>query len=390
MVRRSFLLKSDSLPKNLQKIVLKHSSFEIFYTHIGVNKSIQFQNIQNDFFKTTFLKNDIEQKCKISKKEFKKARKKALARILNKEVYEFKFGSLQSCIELYKGLKLCILKVFFHTLDEAQNFVFPKEFGIEKEISTKDNFDSKSLVLYGYECFDVEKCLKIIDKNPNFTLNFPDSIHTFDGLRIFLFYLFKNLQFWFKSTLQTKQKENFYEFFIYMQKISIILRNFYTVFDKNLSKILANQFEMLCKDALQILHKENFNENLLLLLGSKKLQALFGDFDFFIKESSFYKGEQKEKFFKQLVALQLRKKLLMFKRFFSQGSEYQVLEDKIMELKIFLEYFSTFFQCKSLEKLARKYFLHTQTISFSKLSKKKEKLFKLITKASKNLKIYKG
>ncbi|MCX2683021.1 hypothetical protein OQH60_03985 [Campylobacter sp. MIT 21-1685] len=393
-IQRVFLLQDSCLLEDLLNkngLLFKESRFEIFYTHISLNKNIQFQNIHKSFYKITFLKNEIQQKQRISKREFKKARKKALVRSLHKKIYELQLYSFQACIEFYKELRISVLKVFFHTLEERHNFVFPKDFGIEKEITEKENLNSKSLILYGYEGrFNIEKCLKIIDSNVNFTLNFPDSLYTFDGLRIFLFYLFKKLQFWHKLSLETRQRKHCYQFFLYAQKIFIVFFSFDSVFDKNLSKNLSGRFKILSESSLQILNSRNFDEKLLLLLTGERVYNLFGDFDFFIKENSFYQNKPKEKFFKQLVALELRRKLVVFKRLFYKNDEYEMLERKFIELKVFLEYFCCLFRCKSLEKLAQKYFSYTQTNVFLLFSMKKQKFFKLIDKSNLNLKMYKG
>lgn len=76
--------------------------------------------------------------------------------------------------------------------------------------------DSKNIILYGFNNLeiDIEKCFKIIEKNQNFTLDFPSSILAFDGYRIFLFYLFRKLKLYWNLALENRQREVFCEFFL--------------------------------------------------------------------------------------------------------------------------------------------------------------------------------
>lgn len=390
-IQKSFLLANDLIVSNLGQDGVKFKSVDIstFYTKISPQKSIKFQNIGEKYFKFILTGNEFleQNEEEISQKIFLKEQKKALVPALKKKRFEFKFCSLKTYIELYEKPKLCILKVFFQTLEEARNFVIPKDFKVLKELK----LDSKNLSLYGYDLgFDIEKCFKIIEKNQNFTLEFPDAISSFDGFRIFLFYLFRKLRFYWNLTLQNKKKDDLYEFYVYAQKIFIILSSFDEVFDKNLSELLASKFKDVVEKTALLLEQKNDEETLLLTLSSKEFNDLFNDFEVFIKESSFYQGLQKDIFFKQLVALEFRKKLILFKKFLVKDFEYENFSFKFMQLSVFLEYFKTLFNLKSLDKLNDKYFLNSSKKAFSKIMKKRKKLLKYIDNSSKNLKIYKG
>ncbi|SPV24851.1 Uncharacterised protein [Campylobacter coli] len=74
----------------------------------------------------------------------------------------------------------------------ANLFTPPKEFRIQRELCGV--LDSKNIILYGFNNLeiDIEKCFKIIEKNQNFTLDFPSSILAFDGYRIFYFIYLEN------------------------------------------------------------------------------------------------------------------------------------------------------------------------------------------------------
>ncbi|EFS5652516.1 hypothetical protein HW756_000428, partial [Campylobacter coli] len=104
-----------------------------------------------------------------------------------------------------------------------------------------------------------------------------------------------------------------------------------------------------------------------------------------------YKSEQEKYFFKQMIAMQLRKRLVLFKKNLLKNFEIETFEENFLGLSVFLEYFHNLYNLKILSKLYNKYFIcDLEKKTLLKLIKKKEKLGKLIHKASKKLKIYKG
>ncbi|TKX32579.1 CYTH domain-containing protein [Campylobacter aviculae] len=388
-IQKNFLLSDTTLLRNFQKdgVLFKISEIEIFYTKITYSKNIKFKNIDGNYYKITEINDEIleqNQEEKISKKEFIKARKNRIGKSIKKKRYEFKFCSLKSFIDVYSKPEICIFKIFFPTLEEACHFTLPNEFKIQKEFDYA--LDSKFMMLYGCDFFkiDIEKYFKKIEKDPDIILKFPNLINAFEGYRIFLFYLFKKLRFYWNLALDKKQEESFYEFLSYSNKIYVILVTANGVFNQNLSKDLIFRFKDLIKQFNRFYKQDN--EGLLLFLSSENLQSLFSDFDFFVKENSFYEGKKKDKLFKQIIAIEFRKKLIFFKK-----NLLKDFEKSFLELTIFLEYFCDFFDIKSLNKLYKKYFiLQSKKEVLSKIGSKREKFDKLISQASKELKIYKG
>ncbi|HFZ5079893.1 TPA: hypothetical protein ACIKZ2_001875, partial [Campylobacter coli] len=111
------------------------------------------------------------------------------------------------------------------------------------------------------------------------------------------------------------------------------------IFDEELNKNLALRFKDLVKKSHCILANNELGENLLLFLSGEELQNLLSDFDFFIKEDSFYKSEQEKYFFKQMIAMQLRKRLVLFKKNLLKNFEIETFEENFLGLSVFLEYF---------------------------------------------------
>ncbi|EAI3021942.1 hypothetical protein E2901_09270, partial [Campylobacter coli] len=208
-IQKTFLLPDATLLEKLQKdgIVFEIYEIETFYTKITYFYDVKFQNLNGNFYKITRLNNPIleqNQEEKISKKDYEKARKKLIEKSIKKKRYEFKLCSFKSFIDVYEDLNLYVLKVFFPTLEIANLFILPKEFRIQRELCGV--LDSKNIILYGFNNLeiDIEKCFKIIEKNQNFTLDFPSSILAFDGYRIFLFYLFRKLKLYWNLALENR------------------------------------------------------------------------------------------------------------------------------------------------------------------------------------------
>ncbi|KAA6227186.1 MULTISPECIES: hypothetical protein [unclassified Campylobacter] len=394
-IQKIFLLNDFSLITNLNKdgINFKTCNINFFYTKISKNESLKFYKIDDKYFKKHIFEGDFleEERNQITKKEFKDAKKNALTKPLNKISYMFNFCSFKAFIEVYESLNLCLLRVFFSNLKDSENFSLPSEFKAKKKLSLNE-FCSKKLSLYGNEFidFDIDKCFKIIEKNQNFTLNFPSSIKAFDGFRIFLFYLFKKLKFFWSTSLQEKKEEDFANLQLYAKKLFIVLSSFDDIFDKRLSQNLALKFKDLAQKTKSILNQnEKKEEALLFLLSSDNLNDLFSDFDTFIKEGLFYEGQKKDYFFKNLIALQIRKKLIIFKKTLKDDINFD-LEFKYSELKILLEFFAYFFDLKSLNKLHKKYFSKSMKKFLNKMQTRQDKFFTLISKTNKYLRIYKG
>ena len=110
------------------------------------------------------------------------------------------------------------------------------------------------------------------------------------------------------------------------------------------------------------------------------------DFELFLREGDFFKSVEKESFLKTFVAHKLRLKLITFKKNSYKSFSYEEFMVQCLEIRIFLEHFAHFFNDKNLQKLD---LIFDENI-FVKFMKKREKIFKLIKKVNKNLKIYKG
>ncbi|MBS4235560.1 hypothetical protein [Campylobacter vulpis] len=365
LFQRIFLLHSFDL--NTEKMP-QSVSITTFYTKISPKETLKFQSIDEKYF---LLKNGLREE--ISKKEFKKAKEKALLEVLSKKSYEFLDGDRKFLFQIYKEKKLFILKILFKNEEDARQFKLDEKIRPLRELDEK--FNSKNLILYKYKnaFFDLHTCFNIIEKNQNFTLNFPQSLYANDGFRVLLFYLL----YAFKS--QAKKENGRVKLHFCVLKICVFLRNAIELFDDKMAQKLLAGFEKLEEKLKQNVNtKKRFNIRL--------YKNLLNDFELFLREGEFYKSAKKDVFLKVFVAQKLRLKLILFKKFFIRNFSYDEFMFQCLELRIFLEHFADFFNDKNLEKLKA---VFDEDI-FIKFIKKQMKILKLIEKTSKNLKIYKG
>lgn len=362
--QRNFLLQSFDLSL---KQISKGVCVTTFYTKISPKETLKFQSLDEKYF---LIKNDLREE--ISKKEFDKAKEKALMKVLSKKSYELPDEKKRAFLQIYKEDKLFVLKVFFKSEEEACRFKFDEKMQPLRELD--ERFNSKNLILYDYKkaFFDIRTCFNIIEKNQNFTLNFPQSLYANDGFRALLFYLLCH----FKT--QLKKRSAMADLHFIILKIRVFLESATELFDVKMARKLLSGFESLEKKIKQNLTKKYFN--------IKPYRDLLSDFELFLREGEFFKSVEKESFLKAFVAHKLRLKLITFKKNSYKSFSYEEFMAQCLEIRIFLEHFAHFFDDKNLQKLA---LIFDENI-FVKFMKKREKIFKLIKKVNKNLKIYKG
>ncbi|EFT0415308.1 hypothetical protein HWF22_001540, partial [Campylobacter upsaliensis] len=232
----SFDLNARQMPKGV--------SITTFYTKISSKETLKFQSVDERYF---LLRNNLREE--ISKKDFEKAREKAILGTLSKKSYEFLEGDRKCLFQIYKEERLFVLKVLFKSEEEARQFKPDEKIRLLRELDGK--FNSKNLILYKYKkaFFDLHTCFNIIEKNQNFTLNFPQSLYANDGFRVLLFYLLYS----FKS--QAKTGNDWVKLHFCILKICVFLKNAIELFDDKMAQKLLKGFEKLEEKLRQNLNK---------------------------------------------------------------------------------------------------------------------------------------
>ncbi|MCV3482482.1 hypothetical protein [Campylobacter sp. CNRCH_2014_0184h] len=389
-VQRRFLIENDDFIKILkeEKLAYSKDKIRVFFTRINPFCDIKYKKINQDYYQFTFYKlHDILDKKthKISKKEFKHQKSKnAITNIIKKTRISFELDNTQFFLYKFKNnLKnLVILKVIFSTVEEAKRFDLPHFFKNYKEITDDENFYSKNLALYGdlSKVFDSARCIKILDKQKDINLHFPNQIQSFSAGKILLFVLLKNLKNDRLNFLKNSSEKNLEQCFISLKQICFCLDVFDALFEKNIQNKLKQQFSFLINQINMKKYHEFELEKYIFILSDEKINDIFLDADFILKNDyEFYQG--KNQILKSLIAFKLRKELVFLKKKIVKSQTN--LEEELEKIKFLLCYFATMFEEKSIKKL-KNYFKynHLDQNSYD------ENIIKQIAKSIKKLKIY--
>ncbi|EAI3897618.1 hypothetical protein ACSKW8_000822 [Campylobacter lari] len=388
-VQRRFLIENDDFIKILKKEKLAYSKdkIRVFFTRINPFCDIKYKKINQDYYQFTFYKlHDILDKKihKISKKEFKHQGKNAITDIVKKTRISFELDNTQFFLYKFKNnLKnLVILKVIFFTIEEAKRFVLPHFFKNYKEITYDENFYSKNLALYGdfSKVFDSARCIKILDKQKDINLHFPNQIQSFNAGKILLFVLLKNLKNDRLNFLKNSSEKNLEQCFISLKQICFCFDVFDALFEKNIQNKLKQQFLFLINQINMKKYHEFELEKYIFILSDEKINDIFLDMDFILKNDyEFYQG--KNQILKSLIAFKLRKELVFLKKKIVKSQTN--LEEELEKIKFLLCYFATMFEEKSIKKLKNYFkYKHLDQNSYD------ENIIKQIEKSIKKLKIY--
>lgn len=389
-VQRRFLIENDDFIKILkeEKLAYSKDKIRVFFTRINPFCDIKYKKINQDYYQFTFYKlHDILDKKthKISKKEFKHQKSKnAITNIIKKTRISFEIDNTQFFLYKFKNnLKnLVILKVIFSTVEEAKRFDLPHFFKNYKEITDDENFYSKNLALYGdlSKIFDSVRCIKILDKQKDINLHFPNQIQSFSAGKILLFVLLKNLKNDRLNFLKNSSEKNLEQCFISLKQICFCLDVFDTLFEKNIQNKLKQQFSFLINQINMKKYHEFELEKYIFILSDEKINDIFLDMDFILKNDyEFYQG--KNQILKSLIAFKLRKELVFLKKKIVKSQTN--LEEELEKIKFLLCYFATMFEEKSIKKLKNYFkYRHLDQNSYD------ENIIKQIEKSIKKLKIY--
>ncbi|AJC93119.1 hypothetical protein (CYTH domain) [Campylobacter subantarcticus LMG 24377] len=389
-VQRHFLLKNGDFIKNLkeEKIIYSKDKIRVFFTRISPFCDVKYKKINQDYYQFSIYKlhEIIDKKThKLSKKEFKRQSKNVIGDVIKKTRTSFEINGIRFLLYKFKNnlQDLVILKVVFPTFEKAKQFNLPHFFKSYKEISDNENFYSKNLALYGdfSKIFDSVKCIKILDKQGDINLHFPSQIQSFEAGKILLFVLSKRLKNNRLNFLQKLNFESFEQFFISLRQICIFFELFSTLFEKSIQNKLQNYIlnleKQVCNDKICKFELEKY----IFILSDEKINDIFLDMDFILKNNyEIYQGE-KNQILKPLIAFKLRKELVFLKKKIVKSQRN--LEEELERIKFLLCYFATMFKEKSISKL-KNYFRHNhlEQISFD------ENIIKQIEKSIKKLKIY--
>ncbi len=390
-VQRRFLLPNDDFLKilNNEKITYSKDKIRVFFTRINPFCDIKYKKINQNYYRFSLYKlHDILDKktYEISKKDFQHQYKKAIGNIINKTRICFEINELKFYIYKFRDnlQDLVILKIIFPTFEKAKHFSLPHFFKNYKEITDNEKFYTKNLALYGdfSKIFNSTKIIKILDKQEDIDLNFPSQIQSFVACKILLFVLLKRLKNDKIQFLQNVNVNSIKQFSLNLYQINIFLEIFHNIFEKNIMEKLKNIFLALAEQIDVDKTYEIDLEKYVFILSGKKIENIFLDIDFILKnDCEFYQGER-DQILKSLVAFKLRKELVFLKKKIVKSQSN--IEKEIDKINFLLCNFATMFEEKSINKL-KLYFRYNK---LENILLNCNKTIKKINKSIIKLKIY--
>ncbi|ANE35308.1 putative CYTH domain protein [Campylobacter iguaniorum] len=388
-IERKFLLNDTFLQNTLQTdgVEFKQLNITQFYTQISPVNETRYRKSDDEFFKTTkFGKGLIRQEheIKISKQEYEKALKHAIALPISKTRYEFKLNNLPCNIDVYSDW-LCDLAVFeieFLTQNDAKEFVMPEFLAqnILKEITEDERYKNKNLALFGNPNFnfDYKNSLKMIEKLGEFKLFFPSLISTYDGIRMVLFQIYNTILSQKLNYLKTKDKASLQSLQNEIYKSLFFLKSFKFAIDERICTKFINIFEEISQKMLNLIEQNfleeyieawqtssnqanNFYQNrqiledeIRLFLSSDEFEEILKEWEILLSDSDgFYISKYGQNCLKSSVAYHLRLLCLGVLKSFYSMNNYANLYKNLLNLKITLEYFGDIFVLKT-DKLVKK------------------------------------
>lgn len=384
---RYYLLKDLNALKSFKEIELKSEKIKFFYSTISNDMEIKYVKKEDDYFCYTYDKTgliDDLRKQTITKADYKKAKKQNVD-IISKKRFTFKLKNHDAYLDVYKKqfLGLLVLKIVFDSIEEANEFVLPHFFKDATEISSQNTYNfSKNLALYQNVSFMINQD----EYFGNSKMLLPSFIDSYIGFKIVLFN-FINLSLEYKNKfLDFKNIQDFYQMLYYLQKSFHILKEFYNVFDENISLKLASDLKNFIF-ALEQAQDQTYE--ICKILEDEKHKDDFDDLlNFLSEKSDFYKGANANLLLKQ----NLFEKLRFHLNFFIKRLKEDNLSNNFFLIKIISEHFSKFLGIKKLEKLNKnieKLLLLDESLNMQKfmlINKQPKKISKKLNKDMKKIK----
>lgn len=339
-IERKFLLDDLEILQKLKNTPCKIDKISQFYTHISPNDEIRYRKKNDKYFLTKKAGNGLardEIETQITKKEYKKARKKRVSSIIKKNRLNYEIDGKIFSLDIYKNFDLYTLEVEFSSVLDANNFKLPAVFdGLNfKDITEDKKYKNNQLSIFGIPQnlnFNLDDVILKIKLNPNLKLNFPPFLRSEDALKIVFFQLYIKIKSHYKKYIKTKDPEALHDFRVEIRKSRSLLKLCKEVFDKNLVdeisqilKIIASltnekrDFDVLLKhfkdeniknSLTSNLHKKSDNLQKLLddKLKSNEIKNGLKEFENFIKtpNSGTYKSTYIKAFIAKIIKEQIQ------------------------------------------------------------------------------------
>ena len=193
-----------------------------------------------------------EYKKEITKKRYKKFKKKKIGRVIKKRRYVFELDGYTYELDIFKGsLKgLAYLEVEFNSIEKMKNFTLPESLQkiVKKDVSGDRRYTNAFLAVSIKEYKNIGKIFKKIEKNPKkFKFKPKEEINIYDCLRVWLYrymVLAKNYAFDFT---ESDNEEDLHQFRVNIRRIRSLLYSFREIFSEDIYKKLNSSLKYIAQ-----------------------------------------------------------------------------------------------------------------------------------------------
>jgi len=253
---KAFLAKQSLAPKKLVQ----------FYTVINKEKSVRYRKLGSKYYKTVKKGSGgirEEREIEISKKQYKKMKKKHIGKIIRKDRYTFDKNGLHYDIDLYHGelAGLHTIEVEFPDQTSFQSFQLPDPLQAYElaDLTLDERYKNKNLALQGIpsEHFTTQMLPTMYEMDIETLEHFlVGNLSTADALRVILYKFALTILHYEALILQHDEPEDLHQFRVNLRRSRVFLKSFSACFDP---AAYSDIYQTLCDIAAQTNHARDLD-----------------------------------------------------------------------------------------------------------------------------------
>lgn len=212
-----------------------------FYTVINNEKSVRYRKLGSKYYKTVKKGSGgirEEREIEISKKRYKKMKKKHIGKIIRKNRYTFVEKGLHYDIDIYHGelAGLHTIEVEFPDQTSFQNFQLPDPLQsyLLEDLTLDERYKNKNLALHGIpsEHFTAQILPTMYEMDIEALEHFlVGNLNTADALRVILYKFALSILHYEALILQRDEPEDLHQFRVNLRRSRAFLKSFSACFE---------------------------------------------------------------------------------------------------------------------------------------------------------------
>ena len=264
-IERKYLAK-PTIRTFLAKHRLTSHKLVQFYTLIDQEKSVRYRKSGSTYYKTVKKGSGgirQEREIEISKKRYKKMKKKHIGKIIRKDRYTFVENGLHYDIDLYHGelAGLHTIEVEFPDKTSFQNFLLPDPLRsyLLEDLTLDERYKNKNLALQGIssEHFSAQILPTMYEMDIQALEHFlVGNLSTADALRVILYKFALAILHYEALILQRNEPEDLHQFRVNLRRSRAFLKSFCVCFEP---AAYDDIYQTLCDVAAQTNHARDLD-----------------------------------------------------------------------------------------------------------------------------------